>query len=280
VIDNASPDDTVMKLKEQLPFVTIIKNKKNSGYAGAINIGMSLCQSEFAVISNNDVIYRSRVLDGLLNVAKKNDAIAVAGPAQVYADGSWQISYGDFPGLKLAIKHLFLFEAVGSVFKKFIKTANNEKNSVRQVEYVDGAVMLVRKSVFDELGGFDEDFDFYSEEADFCYRVRQVGFSVVSDQGLTVTHLRGGANNHGNLKTENIFKLVKSKVLFCKKHYTEKQTKLCSKIEKLYALLYSGITSLLSHLVTGNIKKKLIDKSIVMHDFYRAWSESYKDYYE
>jgi len=97
--------------------------------------------------------------------------------------------------------------------------------------------MFVRKSVFDEVGGFDEDFNFYSEEADFCYRVRVAGYRVVSNQRLTVTHLRGGSNNRGNLKTDNIFSLVASKVLFCSKHFSAKKTKLCIKIEKIYAFL-------------------------------------------
>jgi GT2 family glycosyltransferase len=277
IIDNASPDNTVEILKNKLQDVEIIVSNKNSGYAGAVNKGASLCKSEYIVISNNDVIYRDGVLDGLLSVLQTNDKIAVAGPAQEYSDGSWQISYGDFPGLKLAIKRLLLFDAVENIFKRIFKSGDT---MAKNVEYVDGAVMFVRKSVFDEVGGFDEDFNFYSEEADFCYRVRVAGYRVISNQRLTVTHLRGGSNNRGNLKTDNIFSLVASKVLFCSKHFSAKKTKLCIKIEKIYAFLYSHFVSLLSLLVSGDLKKKLKNKSQVMNDFYNAWHKAEKDFYE
>ncbi len=273
IVDNASPDNTVRILQKQLPDVQIVVNKKNLGYSGAVNSGAALCNSEFILISNNDVIYRNGVIDGLLAMMQKDKHIAVAGPAQEYADGTWQISYGDFPGVKLALKRMFFLEQAINLFKKLSKGFAVGNSKKLDVGYVDGAVMLVRRSVFESLNGFDEDFDFYTEETDFCYRVRQAKHRVVSNQSLTVTHLRGGSNNMGNLKEENIKKLIGSKVLFCKKHLSRGQMRFCLIVESFTSFIVSKAMSFASIFMGGKLKQKFKRKARVMKDFHRARTE-------
>ena len=272
VVDNASPDDTANILKSTLPEINIIENDKNLGYAGAVNVGAKQSKAPFLLISNNDVIYHENVIDSLLNLIQSNENIAVCGPGQEYSSGSWQIASGDLPSLSLAWKHIFFIEQFYNTVRKLLKQAKLYKGKSRKVGYVDGAVMLVRKNVFDALNGFDEDFSFYTEEADFCKRVAMAGFDVVSDSSVIVTHFRGGANNFGNLKDENIRDLVLSKVLYCKKHLSKEEIKKIVRLEKTHSYIYSKFLNFLSFFVFGKLKTKFQSKSKVMKSFYNAWS--------
>jgi len=273
IVDNASIDDTVVRLKEGLNDVQIVVNDSNLGYAQAVNIGAERCTSEFILISNNDVIYKDGVVDGLLNDMRNENGIGVIGPAQEYADGSWQISHGEVPGINLALKHIFLIEGLSNVVRKINRKYLRFNFGLVDTGYIDGAVMLVRRDVFEKANGFDRAFTFYSEETDFCFRVNKLGYRIVSNSKLIVTHLRGGANNFGNLKFENISKLVESKVQFCKKHYSERQTFAYIMIEHIYSYIFVLLLSFGKKIVGGELKERITEKAKVMNYFSESWSK-------
>jgi GT2 family glycosyltransferase len=274
IVDNASPDDTVSVLKSALSDVKIICNDRNLGYAGAINIGAEYCSSEFLIVSNNDVIYRPGVLDTLIRNLQENHSIAVIGPAQEYPDGKRQISYGNYPGYKLIFNRFLLLDTFNRWFNKLLKLLKIKSEDIVNVDYVDGAVMVIRKDVFDKLNGFDEDFFFYSEESDFCYRAKSLGYRVAGNRDVIVTHYRGGADSFGNLKIENINKLIASKIKFAAKHYSKGKTKIYVMLEKIHYLLYSKIMALMSFITLGEVKKKFKEKASVLENFYLAWKKA------
>ena len=282
VIDNASPDNTVEVLKNELPGIQIIENEKNKGYSGAINEAARYCDAPFLLVSNNDVVYRDNVIDSLVEFLKENDDIAVTGPGQEYADGSFEMSSGDLPvvvNYSLETK-TFELRILINLFAKLSKKLRIKKEQQFEVGYIDGAVMLIRRNVFDELSGFDEDYDFYSEEADFCYRAAKAGFRIVSNIDTTVIHYRGVSNKSGHLNKKSIKKLVSSKVLFGKKHFTKTETGRYIKTEKLYSYLVSKAAKLLSFITFGRLREKLRNKAQIMDSFYRSWSHELKKFYD
>lgn len=279
IIDNASPDDTYQKLSEMLRNVQLIRSDVNMGYAGAINFASKHCASKYLIVSNNDVIFEKGVIDGLIRTLDLDSTIAVAGPTQQYGDGSWEICSGYLPGITLGLRKLFFIETISNRLNKSIWSFRKGKGIIKEVGYVDGAVMVIRRSVFDTLAGFDNEYFFYTEEADFCYRARKAGYSVVTNPRHYVTHLRGLGNSAGNLASEQIRNLVNSKMIFCRKHLTSIETKYYVKLEIMNCLVYRIILNILMPLSRGNLKAKILSKKRINNDFLTSWKHAKKDYF-
>jgi len=221
VVDNASTDDTEEVIKQKFPQVRFISNSQNLGYAKAVNIGVKSYDTEFALVVNNDVIFHKELVDNLLKFISENKNIGVAGVRQFYPDGTIQYSYGDPPGALTGLKNLLFINSLRNFFAEHSKKKNNK---IIEVGYVDGAALMIRREVFDVLNGFDEDYFFYTEEADFCYRLRKNNWSVVFNPSLAITHLRGSTTAHSFPNEQQIKMLVDSKFLFCRKHLSKIET--------------------------------------------------------
>ncbi|HYF02178.1 MAG TPA: glycosyltransferase family 2 protein, partial [Patescibacteria group bacterium] len=200
IVDNASTDNSPSIIRQNFPEIQIIENKENRGYAGAVNIGMKATQAPFAIISNADVEFFENSIELLKNVLKNNSRIGAAGPQQVYPDGGWQRSYGIQPGIGEVLRELVLWTyvdyALNRLAWKFFKKGEfSQKSDVyKNVQYLDGAVIAVSREAFEQLRGFDEDFFFYAEEADFCLRLQKSGWKVVHVPYSRVLHHRGGSS--------------------------------------------------------------------------------------
>lgn len=223
IVDNNSSDDTIPFLKSKYPNLTYIINNSNLGYAKAVNIGAKASNSEFLIISNADVIYHKDSISKLYSFIKNNNDCAVASPQQIYPNGKWQYSYGDFPGFSRAMKELLLISQLTRLFKS--KTFKIGKSNLPfKVEYGDGAVMFVRRSDFNSVSGFDEDYFFFSEEMDFCYKLRKINKFVYFVPNSIVTHVRGGTDTVNTNAIKRMKMLAYSKALFCKKNLTKKES--------------------------------------------------------
>ncbi len=273
IVDNNSADDTVEILKGKLTNILIIENKKNLGYASAVNIGLTNSTSEFVLISNNDVIYHNGTIDGIFEFLKSDNKIGVAGSQQLYPDGNWQWSWGYCPGIKLGLINLFL---IGLIIKhldklQIEKTANARQT--KEVGFIDGAAMFCRRSALNDVSGFDEDYFFYSEEADLCFKLKHKGWKIIFNPQYQITHIRGGSNNQGNFKEENIRALVNSKIQFCRKNLNDFDAKLYFILEKIYSLKLWIIYSFLSKMTSNKKSIEMNKKSEVMKNFYLSWKQ-------
>ncbi len=226
VVDNKSTDETEKKIREKYPEVKIILNEENFGYAKAVNIGFKNSNSEIVLVANNDLIFQKDTIEKLINFVKSDNKIGLAGGQQFFPDGKRQKSYGDLPGIKLALKDLFFWGA----FAKLIGT-NDE--SIREVPYVDGALIAIRRQAFVDLKGFDEDYFFYTEEADFCFRLKRAGWKVMFNPEISFIHLRGAASSGSRFSDDSIRLLASTKLLYSKKHHSEVQSFLWFYIEKI-----------------------------------------------
>ncbi len=163
----------------------------------------------------------------------ENPKNAVVGPRQLYPNGDYQYSYGDLPGIKLGIKKLFLLNHIMDYLEKRNWYAGKYK--IKNVSYIDGAVLAVKRKVFKDVKGFDEDYFFYTEEADFCLRVENLGYKVVHNPNSVVIHHRGATDKSNNLNEKRLRQMVSSKVLFCRKHLSFQISKFYMICEILYS---------------------------------------------
>lgn len=222
VIDSCSTDDTALLMKEQFPDVSLTILKENRGYAYAVNRAVEIVHSDLMLIINADTYFKEGTIKSLLTeVALLSDG-GVYGVQQVYSDGSWQRSYGLLPSLKLTLNNglfiTFIINFFNSIIFKFLP-----RRKPFVVGYIDGAILLFRKEVFYQLGGFDESFFFYGEEADFCARMHQhTQFKPYLIPTVTVTHFRGKSSQKVGGNNEFYIKNLYQGIIRCASKYSNK----------------------------------------------------------
>lgn len=200
VIDSASTDDTEEQMRHAYPHVYYRKLPENKGYAYAVNTAASLLDTEYMLIINADTLFLPHSIDRFVRKAQTMGDGGVWGMQQIYPDESWQRSYGFLPSLALTFADgLFLLGLYHRWLALCLRYLPKEKPFV--VDYVDGAVLLLKKSPFIELQGFDEKFFFYGEEADYCGRMqRDTMYKAYVVPSEKVVHFRGkSSQNSGDI---------------------------------------------------------------------------------
>lgn len=278
VVDNASTDDTVEEVIKKYPSVKVITNNKNEGYATAVNVGSGRTDADFIIVSNNDVIFHENAINRLIAFLNENKDTAVAGPQQMYPDGSWEYCYGRLPGIILGLKNLFLITSIQQNWQRLKWKKKNAGVKPKNTGYVDGAVMAIRKDVFDSLNGFDEDYFFYTEEADFCKRVKDKGFKVKFIPKAIVTHIRGGSSAKMGDDENKVQEFIKSKFIYCYKHFSPLRTRFYAALEIVHNysmfLFWKRI-----NLFSGKGKKQYIQSKIMVYKVLaKTWEEVYWKY--
>ncbi len=271
VVDNASEDNTVDLVEKKYPEILAVKSDENLGYAAAINLGVSKSYAEALIISNPDVIYQEGAISNLLDTIEKNDEVGVAGPQQVFRDGSWQNSYSDFPGFRLGFLELFFVKSFQRGLRaKFWKKLPIDRFT-KDVDYVDGAVMAVRREVFEKIGGFDEDYFLFTEETDFCYRLKKTGFVVIFQPNAKVIHFRGGTDEQFSANEKIAGFLIESKILFCRKHYSPFHTRAYIRLEYMQTGLKIIFYKIIRNLKSSKNKTKTDLKLSALNVIRNQW---------
>lgn len=216
VVDHGSSDGTVALVRERFPAVRVIE-QGNVGYGAGMNAGLRVAAGEWFLVLNSDawaeggepveaaLAAGADPLDRLVAFAEAHPAAAVVGPRLLNPDGTLQRSVRGFPTLwRLATEYLFLRKlAPRSAVLNGFYAGDFDHASAREVEWLMGAVMLVRRAAADVVGLFDEEFFLFSEETDWCRRFHAAGWQVWFDPDVAFTHV-GGASHGGRLFRENL----------------------------------------------------------------------------
>jgi GT2 family glycosyltransferase len=184
VVDNASTDESVEAIRDNFPRVQIIAQETNAGFGAANNEAMRVAKGRFFLLLNSDAFPERMAVPALLAFMNENPRAGAVGPRLLNGDGSLQISCHPFPSPLFAwMENLWLTRGYRGW----------AHDRVRRVDFLIGACLLVRRETYEEVGGFDETFFMYSEEADWERRMRDAGWERVFVPTARVTHL-GGAS--------------------------------------------------------------------------------------
>jgi GT2 family glycosyltransferase len=222
LVDNASTDGSVEIIRNTFTTVKIIQNSVNKGYAYAVNRGIEAASGEYLLILNSDIMFTNNCLLPLINYIKENPRTGIVGPQLIYPNGILQRSYGSIPSLSQAFLDVFFIRFIWVQIKNLLKKRlgyNFDLNS-KSVSYIDGASMLIRREVVQEIGYFDERFFFYAEDADFCFRAHKKKWDIMFIPQSQIIHRRGASS----VKREQIsfsIQLVKANLQFIEKHYNK-----------------------------------------------------------
>ena len=180
VVDDCSSDETREKLAEHSGLV-VIHNEENSGFIDTCNAGARKAKGEFLFFLNNDTVVTDKCLDHLVETFSTHPQCGLAGAKLVYPDGRLQEAGG-----------IVFNDGSGWNFGRFENPAAPEVNFVREVDYCSGAAILIRRQLFDHLGGFDQRYrPAYYEDTDLAFQVREQGQQVLYQPAAQVVHFEG-----------------------------------------------------------------------------------------
>lgn len=207
VVDNGSTDDSVSMVQARFPAVKLIRNERNQGFARANNQALEISESRYVMLLNSDTIVLPGVIDTLIEIADRNPTVGMVGPKLLNMDGSLQKSWYSFPSI--------LSEMIGQNFRNRTPVPNIPDTF--EVDWIMGACMLVRAEVLRGVGLLDEDYFFYSEEMDWCFRIKKHNWKIWYTTSTALYHLGGGSTRKGSVT--HLVRLYTSKLLYFKKNH-------------------------------------------------------------
>src|SRR5260221_7290212 len=204
VVDHGSTDGSLELVRARFRAVRVIE-QENRGMGAGNNAGMRIAGGRYFFLLNPDAWVSGDAIERLVAFADAHPEAAVVGPRLRNPDGSLQRSARGFPSVwRLATAYLFIRKlAPRSRRLNPLYAGGFDHDKAREVDWVVGAALLVRREAVDAVGLFDEDFFMFSEEADWLFRFRQAGWKVWFYPGAEVVHV-GGAAHGGRMYVENL----------------------------------------------------------------------------
>jgi N-acetylglucosaminyl-diphospho-decaprenol L-rhamnosyltransferase len=206
-------------LKERFPNVHLIANEKNVGFTRANNQGLAHSDSRYVLLLNPDTEVIGDAMGEMVAYMDEHTEIGALGPQLVEPDGKVQSSRRRFPTVRTAfVESTFLqrwFADSHTIRNYYV--LDQPDDATQAVDWLVGACLLLRRRAFHEVGALDERFFMYSEELDWCYRARELGWKVVYFPAARVIH-HAGKSSEQVLSVRHI-EFQRSKVLFFSKHH-------------------------------------------------------------
>ena len=205
VVDNASTYNIkyqISNIKKKLKIgnIKLIKNKKNLGFAKAVNQGIKKAKGKYILLLNSDVIILDNAINKSLNFSRRKANVDILGCQLLNKDLSVQPSGGFFPHLPQVFYMMFFIDDL-PLMNRFIKPYQQRRLSfyqkIRQLDWLTGAFLLIKRNIIDKIGGFDESFFMYGEEVEFCFRAKKSGGSIWFYPKAKVIHLKGKSSKNG-----------------------------------------------------------------------------------
>jgi len=203
VVDNASTDGTVEAIRQRVPEVQLICNEDNRGFAAASNQALAAATGDFLLLLNPDTIVPPGGFAELDRFARDHPEAGLIGPKLVNPDGTLQHSCRRFPTPMAA---LFRHTILGRLFPHNRWSAEYvmaewDHVTPREVDWVSGACMLVRRESYERVGPLDEGFFWGSEDVDYCFRAHRAGWQVLYTPQPVVVHKVGASTNQVPVRT-------------------------------------------------------------------------------
>lgn len=194
VVDNNSQDNSCEMIKTRFPNVKLIQNSQNTGFPKGNNIGVDEAKGEYICILNPDTVVAEDTFEKVLEFAKKQQNLGIVGVKLIDGTGNF------LPESKRGIpKPWVAFTKISGLHKLFPKSALFNKyyaqhlseNQTGEVEILVGAFMVLKKELYQEVGGFDENCFMYSDDIDLSYMVLQKGKTNFYFHETTAIHYKG-----------------------------------------------------------------------------------------
>lgn len=197
VVDNASKDGSAAMVREEFSQVKLIQNKDNLGFSKANNIGVAAADSSHYLFLNSDTVVGRYSLVKPLKYLKKHPKVGAITVKLILGDGT--IDYDNRRGFPTPWTTFCRLFGLSKLFPKstFFNSYYLGFQPIKKatpIPVTAGSFIIMPKKVFDHIGGWDEDYFFYGEDIDLCYRLHQHGYQIIYYPKATTTHLKGASS--------------------------------------------------------------------------------------
>lgn len=218
VVDNNSPDNSAEMIKNEFTEVKLIANKTNNGFAMANNQALEKAESEYLLLLNPDTLIINNAIDKMIEymIANNNHVLTCK---LLNEDFTLQKTVSDFFSFKKSfIENRFFSDILKNTNVRGEKLTNLwDHNSLREIDWAHGAVLLMSNKAFRDTGLLDENFFIYAEEMDYYKRLRKAGYIAIFHPDIKIVHY--GKSSSRQKRAEMFIQNYKSFYLFLKKHY-------------------------------------------------------------
>jgi len=194
VVDNASTDGSVPMVKKDFPQVLLIQNKENMGFSKSNNLGLKKANGRYSMLLNNDTKIMDGAFDLLVDHMDKDPKAGAIGPMLLNTDMSAQRQ--------------------GSILGGRSRISGKPK----EVDFIMGACLMVRKEAIEQVGLMDENFVFYNDDLDWCKRIKKGGWKLVFYPNAKIVHY-GGYSSGRTFNSMLFVEGFRGGLYYCKKHY-------------------------------------------------------------
>jgi N-acetylglucosaminyl-diphospho-decaprenol L-rhamnosyltransferase len=194
VVDNGSSDGSAAAIEHALPAVSVLRPGENLGYARAANLGISATDAPVVAVCNPDLEVRAGTAIAILSRFAAEPDLAAAGPMIRNPDGTIYPSARSVPRLRDAVGHglLGLLWPTNRFTKRY-RQLDADPRRPRDVDWVSGAAIWLRRDAITAVGGWDERYFMYVEDVDLCWRLRRAGWRIGYEPDGAVTHVQGAS---------------------------------------------------------------------------------------
>jgi GT2 family glycosyltransferase len=257
VVDNGSEDGSQEAIINTFPFVTLINNGINLGFSKANNIGIKYSKGKYICLVNSDVILKEGCIDKMYEYMENNPPIGVLGPRILNPNNTLQVTCKHFPSLWT---HIVLSLGIHRVIKnsRLIHADDMEYFDhaiVKDVDFIVGCFMMVRRDALNIVGLMDERFFIYYEEVDWCKRFWKSGWRVTFNPEAKAIHYNAGSSSRNPVR----FSVEQQKALL---QYWEKHHSRFSNILLICILTVKLILRIVSRYLIGLFLKNVIDNNM------------------
>lgn len=207
VVDNGSSDGSIKMVKKFFHGVLAIETGVNLGMGTGNNRGLERAKGKYLMVLNTDTVVPKGAIEKLVSWMDNHPGVGVVGPQLRYGDGRVQTSGGNFPSLAttailfLGIDDIPFLSRFLPLYQRGGMYLSGKQEEVfkkeHRVDWLMGGCLMVRREVYEKVGGFDENIFMYGEEVEWAYRVHEAGYLLWYTPNIWITHLKGGSSTTG-----------------------------------------------------------------------------------
>jgi hypothetical protein len=220
VVDNNSIDASVPMIQQNFPYVHLIENKENVGFAKANNQAIAKCNGNYVLLLNPDTLILNNAIEQVIDFMDENPTIGICGCKVLNEDRTLQLACRrSIPTPRVAFFRLTGLSRLfpkSKIMARYNLTYLNPDES-HEVDAVSGAFLMIRKNTVEDIGSLDERFFMYGEELDWCVRTKKIGWKVMYYPRAEIIHYKGECSKFNHRKAAIEF--YRSMYLFHKKHF-------------------------------------------------------------
>jgi hypothetical protein len=240
VVDNASTDGTQAVLESLFSNAHLIRNEQNLGFGAANNQAMREIirhyeqTPRYFFLLNPDTLVRPGAMGHLVQCLEQRPEAGVSGARLIYGDGRFQHSAFNFPGLAQLAFDLLPFPDrmyESRLNGRYPRSAYRPDGRPFEVDHTLGAAMMVRRDVAETTGGFDESYHMYCEEIDWCWRIREAGWTVYTVPQAEIVHYAGESTRQ--VPAQSIINLWHSRMQLYRRHHKPATVTLAAKLVEM-----------------------------------------------